>query len=105
MPSWIHRQRLSTASDPVEQFHRDVMACTRVLGRELPALGKRYSVQVFTVSLALHLKATFALCLREGHLTESQVDLLIGPLFQSDSERQPAEFSESARPASDQSQD
>lgn len=79
----IRRQRPSLAADPVEQFHRDVLACSRALEHELPALGNRYSVEVLTVCLTMHLTAMLRLCLREGHLTASQVDLLVAPLLQS----------------------
>jgi hypothetical protein len=63
-----------------------VLACTRALGRKLPALGKRYSMQVFMVALAIHLRETLMLGLREGHLTEKQARQLVTSLLRPDAD-------------------
>ncbi len=84
MFSWRRQRRARVAADPVEQFDRDVLACTDALGRELSTIGRRYSVQVLVVGLAMQLKATIALCRREGHLSESQANRLIELLLRAE---------------------
>jgi hypothetical protein len=65
-------------------LHAEVIACTRVLGRKLPRIGKRYSMQAFTIALAMHLRATLKLGLKEGYLTEEQVTRLVQSLLSND---------------------
>ena len=80
------RRRSSSHRGTGGKFSEDVLACVRVLGRRLPVLGKRYSVQVFTVALAVHLRATLALGVREGHWTEEQVRRLVHSLLRAEDE-------------------
>jgi len=87
MISWLRFRRIGRDSDPVSQFKLDVTACTNDLGRILPRLAKRYSMQVFTIVLSMHLKTMLALCVRQGHLTSSQAKRLIEPLLESAGEQ------------------
>jgi hypothetical protein len=41
--------RRAEPKDAAELLHADVRACARALGRKLPPLGKRYSMQAFTI--------------------------------------------------------
>ena len=82
----LFRRRRADSQDAAQRLHADVLACARVLGRKLPPLGKRYSMQAFTIALAMHLRATLRLGLREGHLTEEEVTRLVRSLLSSDDE-------------------
>jgi len=81
---WRRRSRGSQSAD--ERLQADVLACARVLGRKLPPLARRYSMQVFTVALAMHLRATLALALREREMTEAQAARLVAALLRADEE-------------------
>jgi hypothetical protein len=102
MISWLRFRRFfKRASDPAAQFELDVTACTNDLGRILPGFAKRYSLQVFTIALSLHLKSSLALCVREGHLTSSQTKRLIEPLLESAGEQVSATAETSGTSAED----
>ena len=69
-----------------ERFDHDVVVCMRALGRKLPALGRRYSMQTLTIAMAMHLRAMLALGLKQGHLTEEQARQLTHSLLATTSE-------------------
>lgn len=73
--------RKAPAIPPLDPFHRDVLDCVRALGRKLPPLGRRYSMQAFTIALAMHLRSTLKLGLREGLVTDEQARRLVGSIL------------------------
>jgi hypothetical protein len=75
------RRRPASPPDTREQFDRDVVACTRILGRKLPALGRRYSIQILAVAMAMHLRAMLTLGIKDGHLTQEQARQLMHSLL------------------------
>lgn len=95
MFSWIRQRRVLVAPDPVDQFHRNVEDCAKVLARRLLPLGRRYSAQALIVGLMMHLRGAIALCLREGQISESQARLMVDALLRMDVG---AQSTRSARP-------
>jgi hypothetical protein len=93
----VFRRRHADPQSAAQRLHADVLACTHELGRKLPPLAKRYSMQAFTLALAMHLRATLILGLKEGHLTEEQVTRLVRSLLSTDGESSDEEMLEAMR--------
>lgn len=70
--------------DPSAQFQSDLLACARALGRKLPPVARRYSLQAFIIALAMHLREALRLGMKEGHLTEEQARELVTSLLPTD---------------------
>jgi hypothetical protein len=80
MFSWLRTWRASRGRNPAKHFHEDVLICTEVLGRKLLPLGRRYSLDVLAVALAMHLRSTIALGLQSGQLSSAQAKVLLDML-------------------------
>lgn len=86
--SWNVRSLFRRRRAGPKDLQADVLACSRALGRKLPPLGRRYSMQALTIALAMHLRTMLRLGLQEGQLTEQQVAQLVRSLLSGDEEMQ-----------------
>jgi hypothetical protein len=80
------RWRVKEPATASVRLSADVLACAGALGRKLPRLAKKYSLQAFTVALAMHLRATLMHGLRDGHFSREQAQQLVDSLLRTDAE-------------------
>lgn len=79
----VRQGRTNRDGDAVDRFHRDIMKCVEVVGDAVPSLrSEEYALQVFTVTLAVHLNAALERCFDAGYITPSQAQLLLRPVVE-----------------------
>jgi hypothetical protein len=70
------------AAGSLAHFHRDVMACTRVLNRTIPALVRTYTAAVVAVALVLQLEAVMSASIGARQMNRKEAKALMQRLEQ-----------------------